>query len=151
MNEKIKNYWDKFLKDTNRDASTMWREIFHFCNNEKDANLLLELVLKGKKKASSSLPLAYELEGEELPQVGDLSIVTDWYGNPGCVIKTVQTTFLPFKNMSYEICSREGEDETLESWQEGHVKFFTEDLASYGRDFSWDMEILFEDFELIYQ
>ncbi len=37
---------------------------------------------------------------------------------------------LPFREVTFDLCRREGEDDTLASWQRGHVSFFTAE----GRD-----------------
>ncbi len=80
--EKIDMFWKTFLRETNRNETTKCLEVSHFELTEKWANELLHLVLIGKKKATSSSLLSYEIEGERIPQVGDLSIVTDWEGVP---------------------------------------------------------------------
>lgn len=59
---------------------------------KKWANELLRLVLIGKKRATASSLLKYELDGQPIPRVGDLSIVTDWEGIPRCVIETTEVT-----------------------------------------------------------
>lgn len=126
-------------------------DCFYFDNSEKWANALLKLVLEGKKKATASSRYSFEKRGLELPKTGDLSIVTDWDGNPRCVIETTKVTHLAFRDMTYDICRREGEDENLESWQRGHVNFFTEEGKAEGYVFSWDMPVVFEDFEVVYR
>lgn len=150
-NEKIESFWQKFLAETGRDINTKYYEAFYFGDSEALANELLALILEGKKTATSSSLWAYEVEGEELPKVGGLSVVTDWDGNPHCVIETVAATLLPFSEMTFEICKREGEDETLESWRDGHIRFFTDEGEEVGYTFSEEMPILFEDFEVIYK
>jgi len=52
--------------------------------------------------------------------------------------------------MTYAICKREGEHETLEAWQSDHIIFFNAEGAEIGYEFSWEMTILFEDFAVIY-
>lgn len=152
MDEKrISQYWHDFLQKTNRDAALKYYECFHFCHTEALANSLLQLVLEGTKKATSSSLLSYQARSEPLPQVGSLSIVTDFAGNPRCVIETTSVMILPFKDMTYELCKREGEDDTLESWQEGHTRFFTIDAAENNFAFTQDMPVVFEDFEVVYQ
>ena len=148
--DKIEIFWKTFLVEKNLDLNTKYYESFHFERTEKWANELLRLVLEGTKKATASLLFTYEIENKRLPQVGDLSIVTDWYGNPHCVIKTTKVTHIPFKDMTYDICKREGEDDTLESWKKGHLKFFKAEAAELGFEFSEDMKVCFEDFEVVY-
>lgn len=149
-NPAVETFWQAFLKDTGRPADTKYYSSFYFDLTEKWANALLELVLSGKKRATASALPALQADGQPLPQVGDLSIVTDFAGTPRCVIETTAVTILPFREMTYEICSREGEDDTLESWQEGHIRFFSEEGKNLGFEFSWDMPVVFEDFEVVY-
>lgn len=144
-------FWDDFLRETGRNKDTKYLDCFHFELTEKWANKLLELVLEGKKKATSSSLKAYEIEGERIPENGDYSIVTDWEGNPKCVIETVNVRILPFKEITFEICSLEGEDDSLESWRKGHIRFFEAEGKELGYDFSEDMPVIFEEFEVIYK
>ncbi|WP_234117588.1 ASCH domain-containing protein [Clostridium hydrogenum] len=149
--EKIDMFWKAFLKKTNRDETTKYLEAFHFELTEKLANELLHLVLDGQKKATASSLCMYEIENESIPEVGDLSIVTDWEGVPRCIIETTNITIIPFSDITYDICKREGEDDTLESWIQGHTNFFREEGKQLGYEFSDDMPVVFEDFEVVYQ
>ncbi|MGL4106840.1 ASCH domain-containing protein [Clostridium sp. LP20] len=146
----IDKFWKKFLEVNNKDSSTEYIESFHFEMTEKLANELLELVLCGKKQATASSLYAYEIEGSRIPQVGDYSIVTDWEGNPRCVIETIAVTIVPFNQITFDICKREGEDDTLESWQKGHRNFFCADGKELGYEFTEDMPVVFEDFKVIF-
>lgn len=150
MNTRVNEYWNTFLKETGRSQDTKYYEAFYFGSTETMATELLELVLKGQKRATASALLEYINRGESIPQVHDLSIVTDWEGNPKCIIQTTAVSQLKFKDVTYEICKREGEDENLESWQRNHIKFFQEAGKQEGYEFSWDMDIIFEDFKVIY-
>jgi uncharacterized protein YhfF len=151
MTDEVNVFWQEFLRATGRPADTVPYEVFHFCMSEDLANSLLELVLAGRKTATtSSLPL-YEVVRERPPRPGDLSVVTDWTGTPHCIIETTEVRTMPFSEMTFEICKREGEDETLESWQQGHARVFTEEGTQMGYAFSPDMPILFEDFKVVYR
>lgn len=147
----IDTFWRNFLEETGLDANTQYLECFHFDLNERSANELLALVLAGRKRATASSLLAFAAEGCEMPSPGSLSIVTDWDGNPRCVIKTTAVTVLPFREVTFALCSREGEDDSLESWQRGHRRFFTEDGKALGYSFNEDMPVVFEDFEVVYR
>lgn len=151
MISEVDRFWMEFLNTTGRPENTGYLEAFHFELSEYWANELLRLVLIGQKRATASSFLSYQTEGSRVPQVGDLSIVTDWEGNPKCVIETTQITILPFKEMTYDICKREGEDDNLESWQKGHLKYFTQEGQKLGYEFTQEMPVVFEDFEVVYQ
>ena len=150
MKKIIKDYWETFLRETGRDKDTKLLEAFYFGSSEKMATELLELVLSGTKTATASALQAYTLNDQQPPQVHDLSIVTDWSGQPKCIIQTTDILHIKFKDVTFDICKREGEDETLESWQKNHIKFFNDMGAIDGYTFSWDMDIVFEDFTVIY-
>lgn len=150
MNE-IDMFWDRFLVNTGRDRNTKYCEVFHFDLTEYWANELLKLVLEGTKRATASSLKYFTIKGLKLPEAGDFSIVTDWNGTPRCIIETSIVTILPFKDMTYDICKREGEDECLETWQKGHISFFEGEGKEIGYEFDEEMLIVFEDFEVIYQ
>ncbi len=122
---------------------------WHFDNNEKAANELLQLVLQGKKTATSSSYLVYEKENMPIPKVGDKSIVTYFDGREGCVIETTNVRLIPYNEMTYDIIKLEGEDDNLESWQQTHERFFKEDGLMSGYEFSEDMLVVFEEFKVI--
>lgn len=124
-------------------------EKWHFELTEGACNYLLDLVLKGQKKATASSVLGYQMEGEEIPKEGNLSVITDWDGNPRCVIKTTRVRIIPYKDITFDIAKLEDEDDTLESWRKNHEKFFTEEGKDLGYKFSEEMEVIFEEFEVI--
>ncbi len=124
-------------------------EQWHFELTESACNALLDLVLQGKKRATSSSLAGYEISGEKAPVEGDLSIITDWDGNPRCVIRTVRVTHLPYKDISFDLAKLEGEDDTLNSWKKNHEKFFREEGRELGYEFTEDMTVVFEEFEVV--
>lgn len=148
---KIDLFWERFLKANNYGSDTKYLEAFHFELTEFLANELLRLVLEGTKKATSSSLKAYEITDSRIPAVGDFSIVTDWSGNPKCVIETKNITMIPFKDITFDICKREGEDKCLETWRAGHIKFFKAEGRELGYEFNEELMVVFEDFEVVYR
>jgi len=151
MNDQQNEFWIRFLRMNNLEETIKPTSVFHFELTEKLASELLELVLGGKKRATASSYSSYKIENKELPLVGDLSIVTDFYGKPKCVIKTTAVLIAHFNELTFDIVKREGEDENLESWQKGHIKFFSEEANILGYEFSRKMLVVFEDFEVVYK
>jgi len=147
----IQKYWCRYLLANDMDLKTKYYEAMYFGMTEELANSLLEMVLLGQKKATESSLWAFEAEGHTLPKVGDLSIVTDWDGKPHCIMKTTAITIIPFNEMTFDICKREGEDETLASWRESHSNFFAMEGEALGYQFSEDMPVVFEDFEIVWK
>ena len=147
----IQDFWHRFLIEKRLSPDSTYFDCFHFELTEKWAEELLRLVLIGKKKATASSLYAFEKENLRLPEVGDFSIVTNWAGEPKCVIQTSKVRILPFREMTYDICKLEGEDDTLASWQRGHQRFFTEEGKELGYEFTEDLPVVFEEFEVVYQ
>ncbi len=145
----IETYWKRFLETNGLDPSTPYFEAFAFGSGERMAEELLQLVLEGKKRATTSSVLAF---GEHrLPAVGDYSVVLDGKGNPRCVIRTVKTLRMTFSKMDFETAVKEGEDDSLESWQRNHEYFFGLESKELGYPFTPDMPILFEEFDVVFQ
>jgi uncharacterized protein YhfF len=148
--QEVCEFWRTFLAPTGRDSATRYIECFHFELAERAANALLDLVLRGAKRATASSLAGLALQEMEPPRSGDLSIVTDWAGHPRCVIETPAVVYLPFREVTWDLCRREGEDDDLASWQRNHVAFFTAEGAALGYTFAWDMPVVFEDFRVVY-
>jgi uncharacterized protein YhfF len=149
----VKEMWESYLisigdniADTNKKYIS-----WHFCDNEEDANDLAELVKQGVKRATTSLYDLYEIEGDALPEEGDLDIITDWHGQAQCIIETKKVTIVPFKEVTEAFAHTEGEgDKTLKYWKEVHINAFSRELESFDKKFSEDMLVLCVEFEMVY-
>lgn len=145
-------YWRGFLSTTGRAAETPLYDVFHFDDNEENANLLAELVLSGTKQATASLPWEYEGDDQRVPMAGDLSVVTNWSGTPMCVIETTQVDVTPFDEVDAAFAAAEGEgDGSLQFWRTVHDAYFTRLCAAHGRQFSADMDVVCERFRVIFR
>lgn len=123
----------------------------HFCENEKDANELADLVNKGIKRATAGSLWAYEKTNFQIPTPGDVFIVKDWNGNAICVVKTMKITIVPFNEITEAQAYTEGEgDRSLEYWRRVHIDFYTHQFATLGLTFSESMPIVFEEFEKVF-
>ena len=124
-------------------------EHWHFVLTESACNHLLDLVLAGRKRATSSSLLSYRMEGEEIPKAGDLSVITDWDGVPRCVVMTTAVRVMRYGDITFDIAKLEGEDDSLESWRRNHERFFRAEGEELGYTFSEDLKVVFEEFEVI--
>ena len=120
-------------------------EIGPFGDSPEMADHLLRLVLAGKKRATCWARL-----DDEPPAAGGLTVMTDWEGNAGCVLETVRAQALRFSGVTWELARREGENERLEGWREEHIRFFSAEGLREGYLFSEDMEIIFEEFRVVW-
>lgn len=152
--ESVKKIWEDYLtsicesiNNTNK-KYTSW----YFCDNEKSANDLVELVRQEVKRGTTSLYHLYEAENEELPMEGNYSIITDFSGIAQCIIRTKKVTVLPFSDVNEEFARIEGEgDKSLKYWQTVHIDFFTRELKEQEMEFSQNMLVVFEEFEVVYR
>lgn len=152
LSEKARQFYEEYLATlapgTPRHARV---ESWYFCNNERCANELAELVRQGIKTATAGLYWEFEAEQEPLPEVGGVSVITRWDGEPVCIIETTRVYVVPYHQVDAEQAYLEGEEErTLESWRKDHWQFFGEQAQKIGRDITEDMPVVCERFRLLY-
>ena len=124
---------------------------WHFCDNQADADELVELVLAGRKRATAGALWSYEAEDEPLPRAGDFSVITDWSGAARCIIRTVTVEVVAFDAVSEEFAAAEGEgDCSLAFWRDAHRAAFSRELEASGRSPQPDMPVVCERFEVVF-
>lgn len=145
---KANEMWNKYIKNI-EDKTYMGYEEWAF---GADADKLAQLVLSGKKTATSSAYPIYEPEGEELPKAEEYSVILDSKDEAVCIIKTTRVYVIPFNQVSEQHAYLEGEgDRTLEYWRNVHRDFFTEELRGVGLEFTEEMLVVCEEFEVVYK
>jgi uncharacterized protein YhfF len=153
MNNSTKSwdFWIEYLMKADMVLDTPLYEIFHFDDNEPDANELVVLVIEGKKLGTASLLWEYQTGNKQQPKAGDLSVVTDWDGFPQCVIETTLVDVIPFKNVDEKFASSEGEgDLSLKYWKDVHWEYFGRVCEELNRERSLEMMVVCENFEVVY-
>ncbi|MEI4771279.1 ASCH domain-containing protein [Psychrobacillus sp. FJAT-51614] len=144
MNVAAQLYWDTFWKGKKEPSSV---SAWQFGGSPDE---LAQLVINGVKTATCSGHIFYELEQEPLPKVDDYSVVLNSQDEPVCIIRTSEVTILPMNKVSAEFAYAEGEgDRSYNHWKNVHIKFFTDALKGVNLEFSEDMLLVCERFELI--
>lgn len=131
----VEAFWQSYLVSLPEgvESSPILYEAWSFCDNEESANKLGDLVKDGTKTATCGLVWAYEAENEELPTVGDFSIITYWDGEPLCIIETTEVQVTAFNEVDEKFAYDEGEgDRSLAYWREAHWDFFQENVLPSG-------------------
>lgn len=151
-NASVKKIWDAFLSSMEVAVNGINKyEAYRFGNDEESANQLAALVLAGKKRGTSSLYDLYEIEDEKLPAVNDYSIILNWEGEAQCIIQNTSVFLVPFNEVTSEFAKQEGEgDLSLDYWRSVHRKFFVEAINETGKEFSEDMLVVCEVFDVVY-
>ena len=151
MEERAARFWEAFRVQHLQVPAEPY-EVFYFDDNQPSADELAALVMAGTKRATASLLWSYQAEGEPLPQVGDLSLVTDWAGEPQCVIETTTVQVVPYEQVPEAFAATEGEgDGSLAYWRRAHWACFGRECARLGREPQLDMPVVCERFEVIWR
>ena len=142
-------------------AEQMWSEYKKINNNIKDeyeawsfgveSDLLVDLVLRGEKTATSSAYQIYEIENEPLPAVGKYNIILDSKNRAICIIKTTKVYVEEFKKVSKDHAFKEGEgDKSLAYWRKCHEEFFKMCMNKVNKEFSEEMKVVCEEFKVVF-
>lgn len=122
-----------------------------WCYGSDTADELARLTAAGIKTATASAYPLYVYENLELPPVGEFNVILLTDESALCVTKTTRVYVTSFKNVSAEHAFREGEgDRSLAYWRGVHESFFTEELKQIGMAFTENMEVVCEEFEVVY-
>ncbi|MDE6376172.1 MAG: ASCH domain-containing protein [Ligilactobacillus sp.] len=140
--------WHAFCADDHKLAD-MPHEAWAFgC----EPDLLAQLVLRGQKTATTSSYPLYALENEPLPQVGEYNIILDGNAKAVCITQTTKVYRTLFKDVSARHAYLEGEgDQSLAYWRKVHQDFFTAELAEVKLTFTPDLEVVCEEFEVVFR
>lgn len=134
----------------------MWREsglsgTYESCAFGDDPDVLAQLVRRGVKTATCSAAVFYQLENEDFPREGEYSVVLDSRRNAVCIVQTTKVYKTTFEKVTKEHAFKEGEgDRSLDYWRQVHRRFFTQELKTIGLCFSEGMELVIEEFALVY-
>ena len=145
MNNRVKEFWDEFCEETQK-KGIHYRDAFQFGTS---ADWLAELVVTGKKTATTSGLVFYEMEKEAIPTVSEYYIVLNGKENPVAVIEIESVLVVPMNEVTEEFALAEGEGD-YQFWWNAHEKFFTALLKEYDIEFSPNMLVVCERFTKVY-
>lgn len=149
----IQSFWERFLASLPAGkVPPAAYDYWHFCDNEKDADELGELVLRGIKTATCAQLQEYEHEGEKITAPGDYSIITNWRGEPLCVIQVTSVRIVPYCEVDAHHAGAEGEgDRSLDYWRKVHYDCFSRECDRQGWNFSEDTPLVLLEFKVGYR
>ncbi len=144
--------WREFCNKVKIDAATPY-EAWSFGDGDCSGDELLDLVLQRRKFGTASAYDEYVAENalDDIPLIGDYSVLLRANGEAACVIKNYDVYIRPFESVPPFHAYAEGEaDRSLESWRDIHAKFFRPGLESIGRPLNAKSLIVCEKFTLEY-
>jgi uncharacterized protein YhfF len=124
---------------------------FGFGHTPTLADDLAALVLRGQKRATTSLAIEYTADKLPLPVAGDLTIITKGNGLPCAIIERSSVTTVPFEAVDAEYAAVEGEgDGSLSFWRAAHRAYFSSAAARLGGHFDDQTPVLCQVFHVIW-
>ncbi len=127
------------MADYNLDELMQW----HYGETKEEANQIVSEIMDGKRTAIISYfepyfetvsdiiedEVLFEYDNDQLqslleerrdmyPQCGDINVLTNWDGEPQCVIRTKGFGLMHFGDIPIEVAELEHGDTNLEVWQE---------------------------------
>lgn len=158
LNSKAKDFWNAYLSQFPKGqlpTISVNNPLFvesSFAGNPAITDDLVQLVIKGKKIAGSSLVRDFQTVGDPLPKVGNFWIALDKNEEPKCILKTVRIEINKFKNITDEIAKAEGEgDCTVKYWKQVHQDIYTPFLEHWGIEDLNEAEVITEFYEVVYK
>ncbi|QIV86913.1 ASCH domain-containing protein [Glutamicibacter mishrai] len=119
------------------------------------ADELLNEILHGSKRATSSLASEYAHYDERIPEPEDHCIICDGAGEPRAILRVTSVQRGSFFDVDEQFAAAEGEgDLSLGYWRREHEKFWRRTQLSIGRQWSPDDtrkpggELILERFEI---
>ena len=154
MEEKLQTYLEKFMSVLPADSPYRTRSFIAeaWGDSPEMADELGDLIFRGVKTATCSALWEWEAEGKPIPRQGQLTVVLNGEGRPLCIVETTEVTVRQYNEVDDEFAQAEGEgDFSLDYWREAHRNFFSRTLPKIGREFSEDMSLVCERFQVIYK
>jgi uncharacterized protein YhfF len=149
--EIVKEFWRECCSQNENVNPNEDYQVWFFGNSQEMSVKLANFVIFGTKRATASLVLVNKLIPENAPVDNGYSVVTDFAGQPLCIIQTTGISEVPFLEVDFEFAKSEGEgDENIEDWRKGHRDYFTKECKELGFEFNETMLVCCERFELLY-
>ncbi|MCR5755191.1 MAG: GNAT family N-acetyltransferase [Acetatifactor sp.] len=143
-----KELWAEFCSKKNIDSNTPY-EAWSFGGNDEEADRLAELVVEGRKFGTASSYDEYVMEDalDEIPKVGDYSVILNSNDEAVCVIRDYDVYVRAFGEVPPFHAYAEGEgDRSLAYWRDVHADFFKECLEETDMPFNQESRIVCEKF-----
>lgn len=149
--EQVEEFWREFCEGSPGVGLKEPYQVWHFGNGPELADELCKLVLEGSKTATAALVWEAEADPDTAPVPDGYSVVTDFAGEPHCIIRTLEIRVMPFDEVDAEFAFDEGEgDRSLDHWRQVHWDYFAQRCVELGKVPDLKMQVICERFELIF-
>lgn len=145
-------FFNQYLKDTGQNLeNAVYNGELCFEDSGWGGQSQLALVLGGQKTAIFTSFPSFEINRETIPVAGEVYIVEDTNEEPCAVIRISDVKIIPFNEISWDLARQDGENWNIDEWRDKEREFFKDEADLCGFEFSEDMKVVCEIFELIYR
>lgn len=107
MEDIYQDFFSAFLEQTGAPENLYCHRCTYFGESQEESVNILEQLLRGEKTAISHCIPHYIVTHAPMPKIGDYTMVTDFYGNPCCILRTEGVVIEPVNELGEEISARE--------------------------------------------
>jgi uncharacterized protein YhfF len=153
LHPSVQKMWDAYQATLSSAEKSQSKALssWYFDDNQKDADELAELALRGTKRGTATLLFDFEHKNQPLPKKGELHVITNWKGMAQCIIQVTKVDIVRFNQFSEEFARIEGEGGgALDYWRTTHINYFQRYLKPKGKIFTEDMPVVFEQFRVVW-
>ena len=150
MDDIYQDFWETFLEETGTPDTTVLTGYTYFGDSEEASVEALELLLSGEKTAVGHCLPAYMARKQRMPRVGDYTVVTDFYGNPCCILHTVDVTIAPLPEIPETLRRSERPELSPEDWLADKLRDFEAQSRAAKFHFHRELPVLLETVERVY-
>lgn len=147
---RAQRYWAEFCRARGVALETP-HQAYYLGDSPALAHELVELVVRGQKRAATTLLWSVERYPALAPVAHGYAVLTEHDGTPRAVIRTRSIEVRAFDQVDAEYAREEGEgDGSLASWRAEHWGFYSAECALLGCTPRPDMRVILERFELLF-
>ena len=152
LDKSVYEMWNDFAESNPEIDKNELPNTDFFDNSEEEGHQFADLIVEGKKKASSGLYYWYKEANVDLPKIGAKLIVTNYNGKARAIIETKKVDTIPFNQISKEYAELDmGTNiEPLEKWKKAHWEIFANSLEQNGQKATDDILVVCEWFETVW-
>jgi uncharacterized protein YhfF len=122
-----------------------------FGNSAALADILIDLIARGEKTGTFSVPAEFRDRPEAAPLTGDHFLVTRFDGTPTLLYRVTEVETLPFTAIAQRHVDCEGPQlRDVAAWRAVHWEYWTAILGRHGETPHAQMPVIFQRFTVIH-
>ena len=146
----VEAFWEKVCRELGISTEHYHVRTFGDPKYAEYGNHVTQLAIDRVKRATAHLAMDFERNQVPRREQGDYWIILWEDFRPACVLEIVNVEVRPFRDVDDAFAAREGEgDGSLKYWRECHEDYFRQQLADWGEEWSEDLPVVLESFEVV--